>query len=84
MLWEINHTSLKDPDNTTGGTFDRLGQAYGQPYLANLLLNWKGVLQERAVAVIPGGVQLQRRLGKNLIDQNESLIIDSNGIFKAN
>ena len=72
MLWEINNKSLRNPNNPSGGTFDRLGYTYGQPYLANVLLNWKGVLQERAVAVIPGGVKYSKKLGKNILDQNES------------
>lgn len=74
MMWEINHTSLKDPENASAGTFDRLGYTYGQPFLANVLINWKGRIQERAVAVIPGGIQLKKHLGTNLVDQNETSV----------
>jgi hypothetical protein len=60
LLWEINNTSLKDPNNSSKGTFDRLAYTYAQPYIANVLIDWDGKLQERAVVILPGGVGLDK------------------------
>lgn len=74
ILWEINDNSWKDPNDTGLGKFSRLGYTYGQPWLANVLVDFNNnnKPEERAVAVIPGGIKLQKQLGKLLVDQNET------------
>ncbi|TNE50202.1 MAG: VWA domain-containing protein, partial [Deltaproteobacteria bacterium] len=74
ILWEINNESDKDPTDAGQGKFDRLGYTYGQPFLASVLVDIKGngKPEERAVAILPGGVKLNPTLGKLLIDQNET------------
>jgi outer membrane protein assembly factor BamB len=84
LLWEINSDSLKEPSNPNRGKFDRFGYSYGQAFIANLLLDCRnlpasistcqGGMQERAVAIIPGGVQLKKQLGHNILDQNDTNI----------
>ncbi len=64
LLWEINHQSSFTPAGASGprGTFKRLGYTLGKPFLANILVKWEvngnTVIQERAVAILPGGVDL--------------------------
>ncbi len=82
VLWEINYNSYFDPSNPSLGKFSRLGYTFAQPYIANVLVDCRRVKgmgvnipncignQERAVAVIPGGVSIKKTLGKYLIDQN--------------
>jgi hypothetical protein len=81
MLWEINHTTSVDPNTPAGPKFHRLGYTYGQPFIANLLIKCSelpssvpcsGGMQERAVAVVPGGINLIPQMGKLLVDQNNT------------
>ena len=59
LLWEIHHKTHKNPLNTTLGTFSKLGYTTGKPLLINALLRWDGRLQERTLAILPGGVALE-------------------------
>jgi subtilase family serine protease len=59
LLWEINHNSYKVPTFPGLGKFSKLGYTFGKPMLTTMLINWKGTLMERAVAVLPGGAALK-------------------------
>ena len=75
MLWEINNQSLKDPNDASKGKFSRLGYTFGQPFIANVLVDINGNQkpEERAVAVIPGGTELiKSKLGTYSINRNET------------
>ena len=60
LMWEINHSSYKDPFNKGLGRYSNMGYTFGKPAIAMLLFNFNGVIQERAVAVLSGGIPLQR------------------------
>ncbi len=51
-----------------------MGHTYGQPFLANVLVDFhgNGKPEERAVAILPGGIKLNKTLGKLMVDQNET------------
>ncbi len=71
LLWEINNKSFKDPALLAQGTFDRLQYTYAKPLIINVMINWKGVLQERAVAVLAGGVGLDKKGSAYVINRTD-------------
>ena len=71
LLWEINNQSDKDPADSSKGTFDRMSYTYGKPLIANVLINWKGRLQERAVAILPGGVGLNQKNSSIVLNRTD-------------
>lgn len=71
LLWEIHNQTLKDPSQPTGGTFDRLAYTYAKPLIVHMSLMWDGRLQERAVAVLAGGIGLEKKGSAWVINQTD-------------